>query len=103
MKKHANRNGEKNMLFVIEVSWKPEKSDEFWKRVEERKVPQSEGVKIIGAYTIPGQYRGIAIIESPNEKAVAQSTLNYEGVSWSRSFPAIPSSEYMKMRKELLK
>jgi hypothetical protein len=34
------------MLFVVEISWKPEKSDEFWKRVAERKVPQSEGARV---------------------------------------------------------
>jgi uncharacterized protein with GYD domain len=91
------------MLFVIEVSWKPEKTEEFWKRVTERRVPQHEDVNIIDAYTIPGQYRGIAIVEAPNEVAIAQATMNYEGISWSKSYPAIRSSEYLKMRNKLIK
>jgi len=91
------------MLFVIEISWKPDKTEEFWKRVAERRVPQHEGVKIIDVYTIPGQYRGISIVEAPNVEAIAQATLNYEGISESKSFPAIRSSEYIKMRRELLK
>jgi len=91
------------MLFVIEISWKPDKADEFWKRVAERRVPQHEDVKIIEAYTIPGQYRGVSIVEAPNEVAIAQATMNYEGVSESKTFPAIRTSEYLKMRGELLK
>lgn len=91
------------MLFIIEMCWEQDKSEEFWKRVSERRVPQHKDVKIIEAYTIPGQYRGIAIVEAPNEAAIAQATLNYEGVSESKSFPAIRTSEYIQMREKLLK
>jgi hypothetical protein len=66
------------MLFVIEISWKPDKADEFWKRVAKRRVPQHEDVKILEAYYIAGQNRSVAIVEAPNEVAIAARARGYD-------------------------
>ena len=91
------------MLFVITVSWKPDKTDEIWKRFAERRVPLTEDVKIVEYYHLIGQNKSVVIAEATNSSSLAQSAINWEDLMEVHFNPAITVAEYLKMRKELLK
>jgi len=92
------------MLFVVTGSWKPEGDDAMWKRLAERKVPLSEGVKILSEYyLLLGQHKIMLVVEATDETAIAKSALNWGDVGKVEYVPAISARDYMKLRSELLK
>lgn len=91
------------MLFVITISWKPEKDEEIHKRFTERRIPRSKELEVKGYYHLLNKHKAIGIAEAPDETTIAKSAINWADLAEVEYIPAMEASEYFKLRKELLK
>jgi hypothetical protein len=88
---------------VAIATWKPEHDDAMWARLAERRVPLTDDVKIIEYYNLLGRHQAFAIIDAPDETAVATSTLNWGDIADVDYVPAVTASDFLKLRADLLK
>lgn len=91
------------MLFVCTASWKPERDEDLWKRLAERRVPLPEEIKVKEYYYLLGQHKMVVIAEAPDEATIAKSAINWADIGEVKYIPAMTAREYLKLRKELLK
>jgi len=88
---------EKNMVFVVTMTWSVDKTPEIAKRAAaEAKKPPAKGVKTIAEYVVLGQCKMVEIVDVPDENAIFAIHMPFMDIAECDWAPAMSGESILK-------